>query len=230
MCQHRDRKPQHRRRRTASRLLELGEQFLGYVEPARSPATTVGRINAPAMQVATLPVPRRSNATLLRRSRPSLIRLDPRVVLREGWLVVDDDALDLEARNDVIRRIPLLGRMGIRIVQRKPTTILTMELSDEVRGHALGTVHGGMLATYADVSCGSALEGLFDPQSEVPATTELHVRYFRQPRTGPLMCETTVAHRGRRILSTGCSITDGQGRLLARASATYAIVSGTPLA
>jgi uncharacterized protein (TIGR00369 family) len=144
--------------------------------------------------------------------------------------VVDSDALDLETRNAVIRRIPILGRMGIRIVQLKPTTILTMELSDDVRGHAEGTVHGGMLATFADVSCGTALEGLFDPQSEVPVTTELHVRYFRQPHTGPLRCETTVAHRGRRILSSECSITDGQERLLARASATYMIVSGTPLA
>jgi uncharacterized protein (TIGR00369 family) len=144
--------------------------------------------------------------------------------------VVNGGELDLEARNEVIQKIPLMVRMGVRIVQVEPITILIMELGDEVRGHAVGTVHGGMLATFADVSCGTALEGLFDPQSEVPVTTDLHIRYFRQPHTGPLRCETTVAHRGRRILTSECSITDGQERLLARATATYMIVPGTPLA
>jgi len=61
--------------------------------------------------------------------------------------VVNSEELDLETRDEVIRRIPLIARMGIRIVQFGP------------------------------------------------------IRYFRQPRTGPLRCETTVAHRGRRDLA-----------------------------
>jgi uncharacterized protein (TIGR00369 family) len=99
-----------------------------------------------------------------------------------------------------------------------------MELSDDVRGAAEGSVHGGMLATFGDITSAVALWESFDAQKEITVTTDMHVRYYRQPRSGPLTAEATVVHRGRRLLSCECSITDAEQRVLARSTATYMIV------
>jgi uncharacterized protein (TIGR00369 family) len=111
--------------------------------------------------------------------------------------------------------------MGLKLVQLGPKTVMTMELGDEVRGFAAGSVHGGMLATFADVASAVALWRSFDRDTEIPITTDLHMRYYRQPGSGPLTAEASVVHAGRRLLSTECSVTDAGGRLLARSTATY---------
>ena len=92
--------------------------------------------------------------------------------------------------------------MGLQLAQLKPTTVLKMELTDDVRGPAPGTIHGGMLATLADVASAASLWESVDYGTELPVTTDMHVRYYRQPRSGPLAAEATVVHRGRRLLST----------------------------
>jgi uncharacterized protein (TIGR00369 family) len=59
----------------------------------------------------------------------------------------------------------------------------------------------------------------------MPVTTDMHIRYYRQPRSGPLKADATVVHRDRRLLSTECLIADGEDRILTRSTATYAVVS-----
>jgi uncharacterized protein (TIGR00369 family) len=123
------------------------------------------------------------------------------------------------------RRVPLHDQMGLAIVSRTENTItLTMELGDAVRGALEGSIHGGMLATIADVTSAFSLDQAYDGATEWPVTTDMHIRYYRQPRSGPLTAEATVVHRGRRLLSSECSIADGENRILARSTATYMIV------
>jgi uncharacterized protein (TIGR00369 family) len=124
---------------------------------------------------------------------------------------------------------PVHSRMGLQLVQLSPTTIVTMEINDEVRGLAPGSVHGGMLATLADVASATAL---WNAHSEdgIPATTDMQIRYFRQPRRGPLSAEAEVLHRGRRVLSTECTITDAESRRVARATLAYVIVPVSAMA
>ena len=120
---------------------------------------------------------------------------------------------------------PLHEHMGIETVRLNPTTVLTMPLSDEVRGFASGSVHGGMLATFADIASAIALWSSFDRHTQIPITTDLHMRYFRQPTRGPLTAEASVVYRGSRLLSTECAVTDADDRLLARANATYMLAT-----
>jgi uncharacterized protein (TIGR00369 family) len=130
---------------------------------------------------------------------------------------------DWETLTALIRRIPLHDMMGLTIVQGGPHAVVTMELTEQVRGAAEGSVHGGILATLADFACAIALRGSLEP-TEIPVTTDLHLRYYRQPRGGPLKAEADVVHHGRRLLSTECSISDTEGRVLARSTATYMVV------
>jgi uncharacterized protein (TIGR00369 family) len=133
---------------------------------------------------------------------------------------------DLSAATEFHRRTPLHDLMRLTVVGQGENSItMTMELSDVVRGAAEGSIHGGVLATFAHAVSATALTGAYDEASGIPVTTDLHLRYYRQPRSGPLTAEARVVHRGRRLLSTECAIVDAEHRVLARSTATDMIVS-----
>ena len=135
-------------------------------------------------------------------------------------------ARDLAAATEGIRgTVPIHHAMGLTVVGvDEDRIVMTMELTDAVRGAAEGSIHGGLLATFADAASAMVLTGSFEPDAQIPVTTDIHVRYYRQPKGGPLAAEARVVHRGRRILSTECSIVDAEQRVLSRSTATYMIV------
>jgi uncharacterized protein (TIGR00369 family) len=156
---------------------------------------------------------------------PSICSWDPSspAVNGEVHSLTDDTATNAAATQGAIS-IPLHARMGLKILKRGKRTIASMELNDEVRGAFDGSVHGGMLATLADVTCALSTWGSYDADAEVPVTTDMHVRFYRQPDSGPITAEATLVHDGRRILTSECSIVDGKSRELARATATFMVV------
>jgi uncharacterized protein (TIGR00369 family) len=110
---------------------------------------------------------------------------------------------DLEAASSLTREmVRVHDRMGISIIDvTDDSAELTMELTAETAGSAPGTVHGGMLATFADVAAATALTRSVDNEKFIQVTTDMHVRYFRQPQSGPLTARAKLVHRGRQILS-----------------------------
>jgi len=118
--------------------------------------------------------------------------------------------------------IPLHDFIGMTVDPGPPAAV-EVPLTDAVRG-AVAPVHGGIVASIGDVACAAALTELFDPETEVPVSTELHVRYYGQPREGPLRAEAHVVHRGSRIIGAECVVSDGGGRQIARISGTYMVV------
>lgn len=136
------------------------------------------------------------------------------------------NAGDLETATALNRELVRLhDRMGITIVAiTEDSAETTMELNAETAGSGPRTVHGGMLATFADVTAALALTRSLHNDERIQVTTDMHIRYFRQPRSGPLTGRATVVHRGRLILSAECVICDAEGRELARATATYMLV------
>jgi len=134
----------------------------------------------------------------------------------------DDDSFDADLSSLIP---PIHDWLGLEIELRGETAVVTLQLTDEVRGPAPGTIHGGLLATLADVSAALTLSGNFDITIERPVTTDMHIRYYRQPKTGPITATGRLVYRGRRILSAESSIVDGAGRELARATATFMIVT-----
>jgi uncharacterized protein (TIGR00369 family) len=119
---------------------------------------------------------------------------------------------------------PLHRNLAITLDRLSPSTSLTMQLTDDFRGATPGSIHGGILATFADIASAYALWNSFELYAEIPVTTDLHVRYYRQPHSQTLSAEASVVHRGRRLLSTECTVTDAEDRVLVRTSATYMIV------
>jgi uncharacterized protein (TIGR00369 family) len=130
-----------------------------------------------------------------------------------------------------LRRSPVHDRLQLSVVHQEPGLAkLSMPLTEDVRGFFEGTVHGGMLATLADAACASCLIGCYDLSSEFSVTTDMHVRYYRQPHGGPLVAEARLVHGGRRLLSTECEVVDPENRALIRTTATYMLISHRGLA
>jgi uncharacterized protein (TIGR00369 family) len=87
--------------------------------------------------------------------------------------------------------------------------ILSMPLSEEFRGGYEGTSHGGILATFADAACASCLVGCYDLDSEFTVTTDMRVRYYRQPRGGSLRIEAEITRFTRRTAARPASSLGG---------------------
>jgi|SRR5215218_669908 len=131
-----------------------------------------------------------------------------------------------ELDTDQLHRSPVHKGLGMSVVEYKPGfAILSMPLSEEVRGGYEGTIHGGILATFADAACASCLVGCYDLDAEFTVTTDMHVRYYRQPRGGPLRAEAEMVHNGGTLLSAECSVLDAANRVLIRSTATYTRIS-----
>jgi uncharacterized protein (TIGR00369 family) len=127
-----------------------------------------------------------------------------------------------------LHRSPVHKRMQMSIVSVEPgRAALTMPLTEDVRGLFEGSIHGGMLATLADAASACCLEGAYDMNKNFPVTTDIHVRYYRQPKGGPLVAEATLVHGGRSLLSTDCVVFDAEKRVLIRTTATFMLVPNT---
>ena len=130
--------------------------------------------------------------------------------------------------NERLHMSPVHKRMQMNVDRVEPgLAILSMPLSEELRGYFEGSIHGGMLATLADAASASCLEGAYDFDTHFPVTTDIHVRYYRQPTGGPLVAEAKLVHGGRRLLSTDCSVADAANRVLIRTTATFMLVPNT---
>lgn len=93
---------------------------------------------------------------------------------------------------------PLHRLMGIVIEHREQSYAkVHIELSDNVRGALPVSLHGGIMASLADVTSAFALWGSYAPNEEIPVTTDMHIRYYRQPRSSPVTAEARIRPQGK---------------------------------
>jgi uncharacterized protein (TIGR00369 family) len=89
----------------------------------------------------------------------------------------------------------------------------------------LGTVHGGIICDVADAALGCAHASLLE-EGETFATIELKINFLKPVWAGRLTAVGTVVKAGRTIGLTECRVTDGQGSLVAFATATCMTLRG----
>lgn len=87
----------------------------------------------------------------------------------------------------------------------------------------IGTIQGGILAAMLDDTMGPALVCTLEPGQFAP-TLQLQISFHRPAYPGRLVCEGRVVHRGGNIGFVEGKLFDGEGRLLASATATAKIV------
>ncbi len=84
-----------------------------------------------------------------------------------------------------------------------------------------GAAHGGVVYSMIDTGMGGALYSKLDP-SELCATVEIKVHYFKAVFSGDLECITRLIHKGKRIATLESEVFH-QGNLVAKALGTYSI-------
>ncbi len=99
---------------------------------------------------------------------------------------------------------------------------VALDVEDRHR-NLLGIVHGGVIATLADTATGLAYRTVLEPGTQ-HVTTQLSVTYLAPGRGGRVLARGRVLKRGRRTGYAEADVLDGEGRLLARAAALFAIL------
>ena len=98
--------------------------------------------------------------------------------------------------------------------------------SDPARhANPMGTVHGGILCDVADAAMGVAYASTL-AEGESFTTLELKVNFLRPVWRTRLRAEAAVVQRGRTVGLVECSVTDAEGRLVARGSSTCLTLRG----
>jgi uncharacterized protein (TIGR00369 family) len=92
----------------------------------------------------------------------------------------------------------------------------------------IGSVHGGIAATILDSALGCSVHTTLDA-GVAYTTSDLQVRYVRamSADTGPVLCESRVVHRGRRLATAEGRLfaADDPERLFAHGSTSCMILS-----
>jgi uncharacterized protein (TIGR00369 family) len=120
---------------------------------------------------------------------------------------------------------PMASLIGLRLVAIGPGRA-RFELEADHRHHnPMGTLHGGILCDIADSAMGMAYASTLG-EGESFTTLELKINFLRPVRTAHLIAEGTIVQQGRSAGMTECSVTDENGRLIAKATSTCLTLRG----
>jgi uncharacterized protein (TIGR00369 family) len=89
-----------------------------------------------------------------------------------------------------------------------------------------GSLHGGVISTVLDTVMGHAVRTV-RPPDHIHAAIFLHVDFLNATRTpgGVVTFEGRCTQLGKRVAFCEGTASDGDGKLLARASSSYAIIA-----
>ncbi|HEY8172489.1 MAG TPA: PaaI family thioesterase [Dehalococcoidia bacterium] len=88
-----------------------------------------------------------------------------------------------------------------------------------------GVLHGGAVYVMVDYSMGGATMSVLPP-GDICATIEIKISYLAGVRGGHLTADTNIIKRGSRVVFLESHVTDGDGKLVASASGSFAIIPG----
>ena len=119
-------------------------------------------------------------------------------------------------------RFPVNETLGFRLEPAKdPTESVTYTWTvPEEYCNAAGHLQGGIMAAFIDAVLGTVTTPHLAPDM-YPTLAEMKVSFFRPAPVGMELTGTgRVIKRGRRVLFAEVEVTDGDGRLVAKASGT----------
>jgi uncharacterized protein (TIGR00369 family) len=113
--------------------------------------------------------------------------------------------------------------LGLKLVETgEGTATVEMTTTEDMANHS-GFVHGGMISTLADSAMGRSLRTL-KPGVTRAMSFDLKVNFISAAKIGETLRATgSVIHAGRRTAVTECRVEGADQRLVATASATFAV-------
>jgi uncharacterized protein (TIGR00369 family) len=129
---------------------------------------------------------------------------------------------ELEQLRAFMRSIPFNQFLGIEVAAAHDDGItISCAMRPEFRnGH--GVLHGGVIATLADVAIGVALKPRIAPRTAT--TIDLKVNYLKPVLDGTLWARCYLVRVGRTLITGRVELTNDQSKLAAIAIATYMVI------
>lgn len=118
----------------------------------------------------------------------------------------------------LVRNVPLLGAMGIEVVEAKPGRIRARLPFLPQNGNHIGTVYAGALFSFLEATGGALVLVSLDVSRFIPVIVEATIRYLR-PVTEPIECEASLEDGERDALHAALEADPKhRWRLVARAT------------
>ena len=112
--------------------------------------------------------------------------------------------------------------LGIDVDVHASTATVSLH-AQERHLNPLGFVHGGVLASLADVAMAAALNASTAADT-APVTVSLVMTYLEPAPAGATTATGTITRQGKRITIAGAEITAADGTVVATAVGTFTLV------
>lgn len=123
---------------------------------------------------------------------------------------------------DVLNSSPFYKLLGMEILEIKENySKLRIPWKNDLL-QLQGVAHGGVLASIADAAVAIALFSLVDLNTII-STIELKVNYLAPIKSGEIVAEGRIVHKGSRIALGEVDVRN-EGRLVGKALSTYMII------
>jgi uncharacterized protein (TIGR00369 family) len=119
---------------------------------------------------------------------------------------------------------PISALLNFALTEVSESRAVFRGLPGERHLNPLGGVHGGWAATIMDSALACSVQTLLE-KGEAYTTAEFKVNLIRPitPRTGEVVCEGRVVHKGRTLAVSEATLKDRDGKLLAFGTETCSI-------
>ncbi len=129
----------------------------------------------------------------------------------------------LESLKELVNSSPYYRHLGMEVTECfEGSSRMRMEVRRE-HTNIYGTVHGGVICSLADSTCGLALGSLL-MEGETAVTLDLRINFFAPLREGEVSGIGRVIHKGGKTAVEEAEILDKDGKLIAKAVATHFIL------
>jgi acyl-CoA thioesterase len=137
-----------------------------------------------------------------------------------------DEPIDAATTGDAERgQFPLREFLGMRLEGDEPGGGTAAVDIGEHHHNPNGVVHGAVLFALVDTAMGKATMSLLD-EGHYCASVEVSLRFIRPISNGRVTAEATVLKRGRHVVHLDARVHDADGRLIATADGTFAVLGG----
>jgi 1,4-dihydroxy-2-naphthoyl-CoA hydrolase len=127
--------------------------------------------------------------------------------------------------DDLLGLMPFAGASGVELERAAPDEVTGRLPWAPERCTAGGLMHGGALMTLAD-TVGAVCAYLNLPAGATTSTVSSTTSLVRGVRSGAAHAVARPAHVGRSFILVEVEVTDDDGRLVARTTATQAVLGG----
>jgi acyl-CoA thioesterase len=118
---------------------------------------------------------------------------------------------------------PLFDMLGIRNEHMESgRSVYALDVRPDLL-NPNGVLHGGAVYTMIDYGMGGATMSAL-PAGQICATIEIKISYLASVRSGTLRAETNVVKQGRRIVFLESKVSDQNGKLVATATGSFAVI------